>query len=65
MSNFKETIDDTIEGLRIGMVSNEAHWGSIEGSIRVLEFVRDLGPNLVGLDQDDFEGLVLKAIKGE
>ncbi|ABY62918.1 hypothetical protein ST201phi2-1p085 [Pseudomonas phage 201phi2-1] len=65
MKTFEEQINDLIEGIKIGYGSDDTHWGSIEATVRVLEFVRTLGPDLVGLSEEDFEGLILKAIKGD
>ncbi|ARV76699.1 hypothetical protein PHABIO_68 [Pseudomonas phage Phabio] len=64
MTELKTAIDETITGIQISLGLDEAYWEPLEASIRVLNLVRDLGPNLVGLSEEDFESMLLKAIKG-
>lgn len=61
---METTVEDVIDGLRIGLGSDDAHWSSIESAIRVLELVNELRNNIVGLSDADFEAMVTEAIKG-
>lgn len=64
MSELNEAIDETIAGIEISLGQDGTYWEPLHASIRVLNLVRDLGPNLVGLSNEDFESMLLKAIKG-
>lgn len=60
--SFKQEITKVIDDL------NDIGWGggfdqtSVEKAIAVLKTARDLGPDLVGLSEDDYEGILLKAM---
>lgn len=62
MSELKDKIDRVIEGIEIGLGLDECSWSAIESATRVLKLVHELGPNLVGLSEEDFEAMVLKAL---
>lgn len=64
MTDLNTAIDETIAGVEISLGLDDAYWEPLNASIRVLNFVRDLSPNLVGLSEEDFESMLLKAIKG-
>ena len=64
MTDLNNVIDETIAGIENSLGLDEAYWEPLYASIRVLNLVRNLGPNLVGLSEEDFESMLLKAIKG-
>lgn len=64
MSELNEAIDETIAGIEVSLKKKGAHWQPLHASIRVLNLLRELGPNLVGLSNEDFECMLLKAIRG-
>ena len=59
---MEDKINDIISGLEIGLGLDGASWSSIESAVKILKYVRDLGPDLVGLSEDDFHGALLKVI---
>lgn len=65
MSQMRHKLDAVIEGIEIGLGSDDCLWSAIESASRVLKLVKELGPNLVGLSEEDFESMVIKAINGE
>lgn len=53
-----EHLDDTL--CELGVNAN-----SINSTIRILEVIKGLRGNIVGLSDEDFESMILGAIKGQ
>lgn len=62
MNKMKDKIDSVIDGIGIGLGLDDCSWSAIESATNLLKLVRELGPNLVGLSEEDFEAMVLKAL---
>lgn len=64
MTELKTEIEKIIYGLDATISASGIDVSSINSAIRVMEWLSGLGPNLVGLSEEDFESMLLKAIKG-
>lgn len=62
MDIFKNKLDDIAEGLNIFKPQTWQH-RSQEEAKRVLEAILDIRENLVGMSQEEFEGIILKALE--
>lgn len=59
-----ERLDEVITGIELGLGMDDCYWSAIEEAVRVLKVVKGLQGNIVGLSDEDFESMILKAIKG-
>jgi len=59
MSTFEKVIEDFT--LDVGLLEHY-HSGVIERVDNLLALIKDIAPNLVGLSQEDFESMVIKAL---
>ncbi len=65
MTDFEECIDELIMGLEIGLGTDDAHWSSIEKSVRLLRFLKHNLNELEGFNCQGMEALLLEAIHKE
>lgn len=62
MKLVDEEIDKVIDGLRVGLGSDECVWSAIEAATRVLEAIKELSSNLEGIRDYEFDRIILDAI---
>ncbi len=61
---MEKELDRIIEGIEIGLGIDDCSWSSIESAVRVLKVIKGLQSNVVGISDDEFEAMILEAIKG-
>lgn len=61
MNKFENLIDDL--SADVGLLEHY-HSHLIDKVTNVLELLKELAPNLVGLSQEDYESMVIKALEG-
>lgn len=60
---FENRMNQIINGLDDALCGCGVSIAELEAAVAVIEKIKDLSPNLVGLSQEDFEGILLKAIR--